>query len=187
MKKVLELKSYVSNYIPELGYLTKEEIEFLPINHPLAELAAQKVLDYEDNEYFPGYVKITYDQQSILSDQYETGDLLETWADLSYIVKDQAAQDEYTIILLDYPSDVFVLKKDQDHQFYFEIKDLLFSNKVTRSPSIPKEELLDSIFKGYRDFIDFCKRESLIFSKDTLYDSSIKKLNTISNMKKNKK
>ncbi|WP_088088144.1 hypothetical protein [Bacillus sp. OV166] len=67
MNKSLEFKTFVSNYVPELGYLTKEENEFLPIDHPLAEVAAQKILDYEENEYLPGYIEVTYDHQSILS------------------------------------------------------------------------------------------------------------------------
>ncbi|MFD4816099.1 hypothetical protein [Peribacillus butanolivorans] len=182
MNKGLEFKSYVSNYVPELGYLTEEKIGFFPIDHPLAELAAQKVLNYEENEYLPGYIKVTYDQQNILSDENETDDLLETWSDLSYIVKNQATEDKYPITLLGYPIDVFVLKKED--QFYFEINNDVL---VKRSPNIPKEELLDSIFKGYRDFIDFCKRESLTFGEGTVYNSSIKTLNKISDMKKMKR
>ncbi|MFC0273722.1 hypothetical protein ACFFIX_20255 [Metabacillus herbersteinensis] len=181
MKECLEFKSYVSNYVPELGYLTKEEIKFLPIDHSLAELAAQKVLDYEQNEYLPGYIKVTYGQHSILSDQHETDDLLDTWDGLSYIVKNQATEDKYPITLLGYPIDVFILKKQK--QFYFEINN---GKMVKRSLSIPKEELLKSILKGYRDFIDFCKKESLTFGEDTVYNSSLKTLNNINNMEKMK-
>jgi hypothetical protein len=180
MNKSLEFKTFVSNYVPELGYLTKEENEFLPIDHPLAEVAAQKILDYEENEYLPGYIEVTYGHQSVLSKQNETDDLLETWGDLSYIVINQAVDQRYRITLIGYPIEVFVLKKDG--QFYFEINE---GNKLVNiSPSFPVEELMDSIVKGYRNFIGFCKKDSLTFSESTIYKSSINTFERISRMKK---
>ncbi|SMQ81022.1 hypothetical protein SAMN05444673_4095 [Bacillus sp. OV166] len=101
--------------------------------------------------------------------QNETDDLLETWGDLSYIVINQAADQRYRITLIGYPIEVFVLKKDG--QFYFEINE---GNKLVNiSTSFPLEELMDSIVKGYRNFIGFCKKDSLTFSESTIYKSSI--------------
>ncbi len=49
-------------------------------------------------------------------------------------------------------------------------------------PKISKEELLESIFNGYKDFIHFCQKEELFIGETSLLRTSIKTLDKISEM-----
>ncbi|WP_203362901.1 hypothetical protein [Bacillus sp. REN10] len=176
MNRKLEMVTYISNFIPELGFLTDKKDKFLEITHPLAELAAEKLLNYENNDYLPGYIQVVYNNKIILSEEESTGELLETWADLSYFIEDHASKEKYHIELLDNLNKLDLVKKDDGYVFEVKKFDIVEDSEVIQSSVIPTRQLLDAIFKGYKGFIHFCVEKELIFSEESLLHSSIETL-----------
>ena len=73
------IKSYISNYLPHLGYLTSKKEEFLSINDPLAKQAARLILKDNEEDYLEGCITATYNSEVIFTQDFETTDLLLTW------------------------------------------------------------------------------------------------------------
>ncbi|OCA89055.1 hypothetical protein [Pseudobacillus wudalianchiensis] len=183
MNKKNQLITYISNFVPELGFLTDQQDKFIPITHPSAEIAAQRLLNHEEGEYLSGYIKITYEDKVILSEKEWTGELLETWSDLSYIVSDGASEEKYHIELLDNPDKLYLVRKENG--YFFEINKLALNEnpEVIQSSVVPASELLEAIFSGYQEFIKFCTEKNLPFSEESLLHSSIESLKDLENKK----
>ena len=54
------INSYISNYLPHLGYMTPKKERFLSINDPLATKAAQKILVDNEEDYLEGCITASY-------------------------------------------------------------------------------------------------------------------------------
>ncbi|KMY55475.1 hypothetical protein AC623_17285 [Bacillus sp. FJAT-27231] len=183
MNKKMEIVTHVSNFIPEWGFLTDEKDRFLPIAHPAAELAAQKLLNYEEGQYLPGYVKVRYDHKELLTEEEWTDELLETWADFLNIVMDDGREEKYHIELLDNPDKLYLVKKENG--YFFEINKLAMNEdqEVIQSSVVPASKLLEGIFSGYQEFIKFCTEKKLPFSEESLLYSGIEALKDLENKK----
>ena len=179
MSKKIEIITYVANFVPELGFLTDQKDKFLAITHPFAELAAQKLLNYGNNDYLPGYIKVIYNNKVILSESTE--ELFETWADLSYVVADDASEEKYYIELLDHLNKLYLVKKDAGCFFEINKFDTHDQGELIQSAIIPTSKLLDALFNGYKGFIKFCVEKNLTFSEESLFDSSIEALKKLEN------
>ncbi|WOD65643.1 hypothetical protein NQZ71_20730 (plasmid) [Niallia taxi] len=163
----LKINTYISNYIPEFGYLSKESKKFIPIHHPDAKKAAEKYLEYENQIYLNGYIEIKYNDLTFLNDIEETGDLLSTWDDLAWLVINHEKVDEFEIILLD-NSSTFKIIKDGTNDIL--ILDSIHSGEHdgTSKVSIPSNELIEVIKTSFKDFVDFCN-SGLVFNEESEY------------------
>ncbi|MBP3950270.1 hypothetical protein [Bacillus suaedae] len=170
MKNDLEIKSFVVNHIPELGYLTDSRSLYLPIDDPLAPIAVKKALENENHEYLAGYIQVKRGNETILSENHPTQDLFETWSDLTHVLT-ASTEDQYAITLLDYPIDVTIKREKQD--FLFQVKGE-FNDTEHTSSLIQKEHLFEAISAGFKDLITFCQKENFHFGEATLYQSSVR-------------
>lgn len=163
----LKINTYISNFIPEFGYSTRENKEYLPIDHPDAKVAAQKYLDYEDRIYLNGYIEIIYENNIFLNDSERTDDLLFTWDDFARIVIKHEKEDEFEITLLDNGSTLKILKDGANYRL---ILDSIHSEKQNSTSilSIPSEELLEVIKSSFKYFVDFCN-SGLVFNEESEY------------------
>ena len=163
----LKIHTYISNFIPEFGYSTRENKEYLPIDHPNAKVAAQKCLDYEDGIYLNGYIEMIYENKIFLNDQEATDDLLFTWNDFARLVIKDEKEDEFEITLLDNGSELKILKDGTNYRL---ILDSVHSEeqKSLSILSIPAEELMEGIKTSFKDFADFC-HSGLVFNEESEY------------------
>ncbi|RJS60501.1 hypothetical protein [Bacillus sp. PK3_68] len=176
MNKKIKIITYITNFVPELGFLTDQKKNFVAISHPSAELAAQKLLNHEEGDYLSGYIKIIDDDQVIVSEKEWTGELLETWADLSYIVLDRASEKKYPIELLDNPTKLYLVKEEKG--YFFEIEKVTMENnkEFIQSSVIDTEKLLEAIYVSYKEFLTFCTERAVTFSAESLLHSSVQTL-----------
>jgi hypothetical protein len=176
----LQIKSFISNYIPEFGYSSPEERNFLPIIHPDAKKAAQAALDYDNQIYLPGYIEMTYKDKVFLSSSEETEDMLSTWYDIIWYLYNSDKENEYEITLLDNISTLKIMKKETDFYMTLDSHHLKDSNKIN-TLIIPERILIDGMKNAFKEFLIFCKSE-LIFDEESQFKSIIElegKLNAI--------
>ncbi|AVK97380.1 hypothetical protein FCT18_01790 [Lysinibacillus sphaericus] len=62
------------------------KIESFSITNPLAVEKAQKILEENEGDYLCGFVSLIYNNVVIFGEEQLTGDLLDTWCDLIYIL-----------------------------------------------------------------------------------------------------
>lgn len=141
----LSINTFISNYIPEFGYSSKELKEFLPIHHPEAKKVAQKCLDYESRIYLNGFVEIIYEKK-FLTEIEGTDDLLFTWDDLAQIVikqeQEQEQEDEFEMNLLDNGSTLNIVRDGANYKLILGSVHLEEKNS-TSILSIPSDELIE--------------------------------------------
>lgn len=171
MDNKLEIKTYVSNFIPELGYLTHEEKGYLIIQSVLAEKAAVKLLQYEGN-YLPGKIEVIYKGKVFSPDLTVTDDLLDLWYDLSIVLNEHASSACYNISLLDYPYELTINKEIDRYQFVFKEQN---TEAINKSDTFTKEELLGAIDSGFKIFVNFVKSDTLKFGEETIIEEFLKK------------
>ncbi|KMY44690.1 hypothetical protein AC622_10910 [Bacillus sp. FJAT-27916] len=176
----LKIVSYISNYIPEFGYSTAEEREFLPINHPDAKRAAQKALDYDNHIYLPGYIEMTYEDKVFLSSSEGTEDMLFTWWDIIWYLHHFDEEIEYDITLLDNIATLFIMKKETDFYIVLDSYPIEAPQNI-RTMVIPQRNFIDVMISAFKEFLIFCK-SGLIFNEESQFKSVIElegKLNSI--------
>lgn len=176
LKNRLEIKTYVSNHIPEWGYLSSEEESYLSIDHPLAETAAVKLLEYEE-DYLPGYIEIKYNGKVFFERKdvklgppwelspvdTETDDLVSAWSELLRIFKENATDKSYDIGLIGI-MDILMLNKEKEG-YQFVLTDN-YENKLSESIVFSKELLLEAIATGLKQFGEFTAKDTLKFGKE---------------------
>ncbi|WP_455663078.1 hypothetical protein [Pradoshia sp.] len=176
----LKINTYISNFIPEFGYSTKENKEYLPIDHPDAKVAAQKCLDYEDRIYLNGYIEIIFGNKIFLNDQERTDDLLFTWDDFARLIIQHNKEDEFDITLLDNGSTLKILNDGANYRFILNSVHSVKQNS-TSILSIPSVELIEGIKTSFEAFVDFCN-SGLVFNEESEYKNIMESNSKIKNL-----
>ncbi|WP_026671792.1 hypothetical protein [Alkalihalobacterium bogoriense] len=176
MKNTLEIKTFVSNHIPEWGYLSKVEESYLPIDHPLAEMAAVKLLEYEE-DYLPGYLEIKINGEVLFERKdiklgpplelapvdTETDDVVSAWSSFLRILHKNAKDTSYNIELIGIMDNLTISKEKKGYQFVLTDD---YENILSESDVFLKEDLLVAIAVGVKQFGEFTTKNTLKFGKE---------------------
>lgn len=167
------IKSYISNYLPNLGYLTPKKERFLSIDDPLATQAAQMILEENEQDYLEGCITATYNSEVIFTQDFETTDLLFTWQTIITPLLINEMDDIFIITFLDSLIDVEI--SERDNLFYIKLEDPygVLNYNLNKVISIPKEIYLKEVPKGFLSFASFCSNNELKFCEESSYPSFI--------------
>lgn len=167
------IKSYISNHLPNLGYLTSKKEKFLSINDPLATKAAQIILKDNEQDYLEGCITATYNSEVIFTQDFETTDLLFTWQTMITPLLINEMDDIFKITFLDSLINVEVSEKD--NLFYIKLEDSsgVLNYNLNKVISIPEEDYLKEVSKEFLSFASFCANNELKFCEESTYPSFI--------------
>ncbi|WP_313235584.1 hypothetical protein [Sporosarcina ureae] len=168
---MFSIKSYVSNHLPDLGYMTSKKEQFLSIHDPLALKAAQLIIDTNDGDYLEGCITATYNSEVIFTKDFETTDLLFTWQTIIAPLLSHDLDEHFTIVFLDSLITVGVSDKDTMFNLRLEDPNRMLNYDVNKVVNIPKEEYLNGITNGFLSFASLCVHNELMFCGESSYPS----------------
>ncbi|MDW0109411.1 hypothetical protein [Sporosarcina aquimarina] len=173
MNETFIIKSYISNYLPHLGYITSKKERFLSIHDPLAKQAAQMILEDSEGDYLEGCITATYNSEVIFTQDFETTDLLFTWQTIITPLLNNEMDDNINIVFLDSLINVDVSEKDS--LFYLRLEDPsgILNYNLSKVVNIPKEDYLKGMTKEFLSFASFCINNELKFCEESSYRSFV--------------
>lgn len=121
MNQGIYIKTFISTYSSEEGYLLSDQLEEIAINHKKATDIAKRVLEDGDYMYLQGSLALHVGGQNLLVPKKDwSSDILFTWeAILNFFIR-ELDNEEQEIIFLDHTKK-YVMKKIGNHvEFYIE-------------------------------------------------------------------
>lgn len=173
------IKTYISNYLPHLGYITSKKEKFLPINDHLAKQAAQMILKDNEGDYLEGCITATYNSEVLFTKDFETTDLLFTWQTIMLPLLINEMKDDFNIIFLDSLLNIDVIEKDSLIYLRLEDPSDILNYDLSKEVNIPKKDYVKGITKGFLFFASFCVNNELKFCEESSYPSFISDYQTL--------
>ncbi|WP_062746665.1 hypothetical protein [Shouchella tritolerans] len=174
MDQDIYIKTFISTYSSEEGYLLNDHLEEISINHEEAIDIAKRVLVDGDYMYLQGSLALHVDGQDIWVPKKDwSSDILLTWEDILNFFIRELDNEEQEIIFLDNTNRYFMKKIGNLVEFYIECGNLLDDRPQNQKISLKVDfvKLKKAIMEEARLFLDFGKK--LPFREESNYESLV--------------